>query len=120
MLFIMGGFTAFITLQFLFRGQAPFEANGTTYGGAVLAYAAAGVLGGVALGLVLPLTRWRWGSALAGGVAFIPFYGSVMIAQQGPPWTWDRWDTGFVIGVGLLMGGILGYVTDRSFTTPRG
>jgi hypothetical protein len=116
MLLVMGGFVAFVTIQFLFRGEAPFDAHGTTYGTAILTYAAAGVLGGILLGLALPLTRWRWGSAVAGAVAFVPFYGSVMVAQQGPPWGWDRWDIGFAVGAGLLMGGILGYLTDRSFS----
>jgi hypothetical protein len=119
MLFIMAGFSLFVTVLFLFRGQAPFHANGTTYGATVLTYLAAGVVGGVSLGVALPLARWRWGSALAGGIAAIPVYGSVVVVQSGPPWTWDRWDLTFVIVAGLVVGGGVGYVTDRSLTTPR-
>ncbi|CAN5336844.1 hypothetical protein BH20GEM2_BH20GEM2_15940 [soil metagenome] len=118
MLILMGGVTVFVTIKFLLQGQAPFIASETTYGKTVFTYALGGVVGGVAGGLALPLTRWRWGSALAGGLAFISVYGSVVFVQEGPPWTWDAWDMAFVLLTGLFVGGVLGYYFDRKLTTP--
>ena len=53
-------------LILLFRGQQPFERNNVSVLRLMGAYLSAGALGGVVVGIILPLTRWMLGAALMG------------------------------------------------------
>jgi len=48
----------------LFRGRQPFERNHVSVVGVLATYLLAGALGGLVVGLALPLTRWMLGAAL--------------------------------------------------------
>ena len=65
----MGVFFCLIALaSFVFRGNAPFDANYVSVARVLGTYLMAGALGGLVVGLTLPLTRWMPGAAL---VAFL-------------------------------------------------
>jgi len=65
----MGVFFCLIALGiFLFRGNRPFDANHVSVARTLSIYLMAGALGGLVVGLTLPLTRWMPGAAL---VAFL-------------------------------------------------
>jgi hypothetical protein len=55
-------------LIFLFRGLQPFDSNHVSVTRTLATYLVAGALGGLVVGLTLPLTRWMPGAAL---VAFL-------------------------------------------------
>jgi hypothetical protein len=55
-------------LIFLFRGHQPLDSNHVSVLRTVATYLLAGALGGLVVGLTLPLTRWMPGAAL---VAFL-------------------------------------------------
>ena len=65
----LGVFFCLIALaSFVFRGNAPFDANYVSVARVLGTYLMAGALGGLVVGLTLPLTRWMPGAAL---VAFL-------------------------------------------------
>jgi cytochrome bd-type quinol oxidase subunit 2 len=65
----MGVFFCLIALGiFLFGGHRNFDANHVSVVRALTTYLVAGALGGLVVGLTLPLTRWMPGAAL---VAFL-------------------------------------------------
>jgi hypothetical protein len=65
----VGVFFCLIALViFLFRGHRPFDSNHVSVARALGTYLMAGALGGLVVGLALPLARWMPGAAL---VAFL-------------------------------------------------
>jgi Ca2+/Na+ antiporter len=59
-------FCVLALLIFLFRGRQPFDANHVSVVRLLAAYLFAGALGGLVVGVTLPLTRWMPGAALMG------------------------------------------------------
>jgi hypothetical protein len=85
-------FIGYVLLLYLFRGSAPFAANGTTLGTTILAYLAGGALSGIVLGILLPLGRTRLGAALVGIASVLPMYTAVGVAVEGVgALTWEGW-----------------------------
>lgn len=84
------------------RGGAVFERFGTTLLGASALYLGAGVVGGAVVGLLLPITVWRAGSAVVGVLAAVPLYLGIAIVL---PET-DMW-SGLIAAV--VIGGLVGY-----------
>jgi hypothetical protein len=65
----MGVFFCVVALAILiFRGRGPFDRNQVSVLRLLLTYLSAGALGGLILGLTMPLTKWLPGAAL---VAFL-------------------------------------------------
>ena len=73
-------------LILLFRGHQPFDANHVSVVRLLGAYLVAGAVGGLLVGLTLPLTRWMPGAALmAFLVMFVVwFVVGLSISPQGP------------------------------------
>jgi len=62
-------------LILLFRGFRPFDTNHVSVIRTLATYLVAGALGGLVVGLTLPLTRWMPGAALVGYLAaFVVWY----------------------------------------------
>lgn len=59
---------AWATVVRIVSGPGPFERDQITYPKALLLYLGLGVLGGVVLGIVRPLTRTRRGTLIAGAL----------------------------------------------------
>ncbi len=77
-----GVYTAFVLVVALLRGSAPFERVGTTLPKAIAAYVVAGLLGGAAFGLLLPVGRTRLGAAVLGFVIALPVMYTITIAMD--------------------------------------
>ena len=78
-------YSAAAVLIYLFRGSEPFEANEVTLGSTVAVYFLGGILGGAIIGLLLPWTRWRIGSVIAGLPGCLGFG----LLVSGPITKWD-------------------------------
>jgi len=72
----MGVFFCLIALAIvLFRGHQPFDANQVSLVRLLSTYLLAGALGGLVVGIALPLTRWMPGAALvAFAAAFVLWF----------------------------------------------
>lgn len=79
-------FSLVALLILLFRGDQPFDSNHVSVVRLLAAYLLAGALGGLVVGLSLPLTRWMPGAALmAFLVMFVVwFVVGLSISPQGP------------------------------------
>lgn len=91
----------------LLSGSTLFEKYGMSVWGILLAYLAAGTLGGALLGVLRPLTRTRPGGALVGALVGICFYGAVAVAADG----WAAFDPWFALVAGIPVGGAVGWGT---------
>ena len=89
------------------KGSARFDEHGMSVWGILLAYLAAGTLGGALLGLLRPLGRTRPGGALVGALVGVCCYGAVAIAADG----WAGFEPGFALVAGLPVGGAVGWGT---------
>jgi hypothetical protein len=76
--------SAYTAALYLARGPAPFTANDTTVLTSVAVYYLGGVLGGLAVGLLLPFLRGRVGAAIGGAIAMLPVYAAAAYALDGP------------------------------------
>lgn len=94
--------SAWALAVYLFRGPGAFQGLGTSFTVVVAVNFAAGILGGVIVGLLLPLTVWRWGAVVVGILAAIPFYLAITLASG------DN-DILFVVIGSVGVGGIVGY-----------
>ncbi len=102
------GFAAVYTfvaaLIFAVEGQHPFEANDATLGEAIVGYVLGGLVGGVLLGLLRPLTARRWGAVFVGILVGVPAVGAVVLPIEGPPSAWDQADLFAVVVLGTILG----------------
>ena len=76
-------YSAFAVALYAFRGSDPFTANGTTFGGTVVAYFVGGAGAGAVLGLLRPLARSRWGAAVVGFFCALPVWLGAAFAIDG-------------------------------------
>lgn len=113
-LFIAAGFSAYVLLLYLVRGSQPFVANGTTISAVVFSYFAWAVVGGVVIGISLPLARNRWGAALVGFLGMVPFYGMITFTDAGFSIT-GLHDVVKVLVVSGLVGPMVGIAYYRIF-----
>jgi hypothetical protein len=107
-LFIATGFTVWITFVRLTAGTAPFERLHTTYSATVGLYYAGGLLGGTTVGLLWPLRRWHWGSALLGMLGVFPLYFGVELTQAPSSEAFTLRNVGFSAVLAFAVGGASG------------
>ena len=110
---IATGLSLWAAVVYAHRGAAPFAHNGTTFPRTVGAYYVGGLLGGFAVGVVLPFLRGRVGAAIGGVIAAVPMYAAAAYAIEGPPGLRD-WRI-YVLG-GLLVGVPVGLGYRRMFS----
>jgi hypothetical protein len=88
-LFIAAAYCAWVIAVYILRGSAPFDRLGITLRAALGTYVAVGIVGGLIVGLLRPLTKWRPGAYFVGLVAGTFGASGVMAALSGPPTAWD-------------------------------
>ncbi len=106
--FVATGFTVWITFIRLSAGPGPFESLDTTYGATVALYYGGGFVGGVLIGLLLPLRRWPWGAALLGIVGVFPLYFGVELAKSGVTDAFTRDNVATSTFLAFVVGGAAG------------
>jgi hypothetical protein len=74
-------------------GPGPFERQGVTLLGVIAAYLGGGAVAGIVVGLLRPMTRWRWGAVSVGVLAAFGSAVAIGIAMEGHPALWgpDIW-----------------------------
>ncbi len=109
-------YSAWVTLLYLLGGPETFSENGLTVWTTIAAYYLAGGIGGLIVGLALPLARNSLGAIAVGIlVGFVVFF-SMGIASKGLPWQWSSTDWKGVAVLGFLWGGVGGWITRRIWT----
>lgn len=73
----------------LLSGAEAFAKHQTTIGAVLVTYYVAGVVGGVAVGAMIPLSRNIFGRIAIGLVAATIFFTCVFVATDGPVWVWS-------------------------------
>jgi hypothetical protein len=101
-------FTVWISLLRWTAGTAPFDRIDTTYSATVALYYAGGAVGGLVIGLLLPLRRWPWGSALLGMLGVLPLYFGVALTTSRPSEAWTASNLVTSTLVAFLVGGAAG------------
>jgi hypothetical protein len=89
-------------------GSQTLPRSGASLSRILLAYYAAGILGGAIVGLLLGYTQNLVGKVVVGAVAGAIFYLSIQIALKGPIWQWDNRSLLQTTILGLVIGGISG------------
>jgi amino acid transporter len=84
------------------RGPDTFARLGVTLASTVSLYLIAGVVGGALVGVLLPVTVWRWGAAAVGILAAVPLYVGVAVVLGQSDLL-----SGLIAAV--LVGGVVGY-----------
>lgn len=99
-------FSILVSVLALIRGSDWNPTHQVSTRSLILGYAVAGVLGGLVVGLLRPLTTHRLGATLVGMLAGVFAYSAVALAMDGM--------AGFrpmpAIVAGLLVGGIVGFL----------
>lgn len=104
----------YAAILYLLRGAESFVANDVTLGAAISVYIVGGVIAGAVVGVLLPITRWRWGAALVGFLAAMPVFAIVRALLEGfRPWT--SVDTIVMILWALTLGSSVGWIYWRIF-----
>ena len=107
-LFIATGFTAWITFLRQTAGTAPFDRLHTTYSATVALYYGSGLIGGVIVGLLLPLFRWPLGAALVGMMGVFPAYFGVALTTTDASHAFTRDNVADSAVCAFLVGGTVG------------
>jgi magnesium-transporting ATPase (P-type) len=110
-LVVATGFTVWITFLRLTAGTAPFERLDTTYAATVELYYAGGLVGGTMVGLLLPLRRSPWGSALLGMLGVFPLYFGVALTNSKRSQAFTLENVGQSAVLAFLVGGAVGVWT---------
>jgi len=119
-LVVATGFTAWITFLRLTAGTAPFERLDTTYAATAALYYAGGLVGGTIVGLLLPLRRSPWGSALLGMLGVFPLYFGVALTNSQRSQVFTLENVGRSAVLAFLVGGAVGvwsWLDDNPHTT---
>ena len=101
--------TIVLVLLYAVRGSALFETYDTTFGGVVAVYFAGGLAGGAVVGLLRPLTRWRWGAAMVGVFAALPVGAAGRVLRYGLA-PWGPKDTITLVIFAVALGGTVGWI----------
>ena len=103
------GVTIVLVVLYALSGAQLFEDHDTTFGGVVAVYFGGGLVGGAVVGLLRPLTRWRWGAAAVGVVAALPVGLCCRLLRDGFA-PWGPKDTVSVVAFALILGGTIGWI----------
>lgn len=107
--------SAFVVLSSLWRTRSTTEAFGLSLRSIVLAYYAAGILGGILVGLVLRLgDNWRTRTA-ASILGSFAVYGCVAVAMDGSMLSWDQGQWQMLIFISVLSGAVFAFMTRDDF-----
>lgn len=82
-------YSTYAVILYVASDAQAFERHEATIGAVLLTYYAAGALGGLAVGLLLPLKQWFLGKALLGVVVSGIIFFCIFVAAEGPFWRWD-------------------------------
>lgn len=102
---------------FLLGGRAPFEAHDTTFERVAISYLVGGIGAGIIVSMLLPLTKWKMGSAIVGCVAAIPVSVVIRFATDGFK-PWETSDTVTSIFLCLALGAPTGVIYREIFLIP--
>ena len=102
-------FSLYATLAYLvIGGHATAAQAGPSLAAVAAAYLVAGVLVGCVYGVLHPLKRVMWGSALLGAICGVLLYGCIQITQKGLPTVWAPTDWQGVLWLGAVIGAVVG------------
>lgn len=112
-------YSAIAILLFVVRGPRAFVHNGVSLASTIAVYAIGGILGGLILGLLRPLTRYLFGVLLAAIAVSAPLFGGILVATRGVPWEWSQktWIT-FTIAT-CVFGPLFGFINWRQNRKPK-
>jgi hypothetical protein len=101
--------TIVLVVLYAVNGAELFESHDTTFAGVVAVYFGGGLVGGAVVGLLRPLTHWRWGAAVVGVLAAMPIGLAGRLLRYG----FDPWgpkDTFTLVVFALALGGTVGWI----------
>ena len=108
-------YSAFATIVFALGGASVLEEYNTSLATVILAYYSGGLLGGLIVGLLMPMTRHWVGSLLVRLVVAAVVLLGARMAMSGPPWVWDRakWDSVLFLTIVFAIGSFLAWPLKR-------
>ena len=112
-------YCAYVTLIFIIGGPGVLDRYGVSLGEVVLVYVVGGILSGASVGLLLPLTRWKAGSALVGVVAMLPVFVGIAYTVAGPP-PWEFPQKFATVLSSVVVGGLGGLIFKDVFDQGSG
>jgi hypothetical protein len=95
-------------ILFVLQGPVLFHAYNSTFAEVAALYLIGGVGGGLIVGLLRPLLRWRWGAALVGIFAAIPAGAGFQLMRIGSA-PWGAKDTLVVMIFSVALGATVGW-----------
>lgn len=111
-------YCVWVLIIYMLRGSDPFEQAGVSLPMVLITYLGVGLVSGMVVGLLRPLTRWTVGAYAVGLAAGVPFGLGLVVCIQGSP---DRWDWATWMGLPILIlisGLVIGYEL-RKHSPPR-
>lgn len=111
-------FDAIAVIVFLLSGPSERERNGVTFATVILLYSSAGLIAGLVVGVLLPLTRWKVGAATVGVLAALPVGVLVRLMTDGLT-GWTAEDTATALLFALAVGAPSGIIYRRIFEPNR-
>jgi hypothetical protein len=108
-------FVAIAVAIYVLSGQSAFESHHTTFGQVALTYFFGGVIAGVVVGILRPLTRSKAGAALVGFMAAMPVAILMRFATDGFG-PWQQSDTVEIIVLSLILGAPTGILYREIFS----
>lgn len=100
--------TVILAVLAAIQGPRLFESYGTSFLTVALLYLGGGLVGGLVVGLLRPLTRWRLGGVAMGILAALPVGLGVRLMQSGLE-PWEAKDTFTLTIFSLALGGTAGW-----------
>jgi len=105
--FVARGLSLWATVIRFTSGTDHSNASGATYGKTLINYYAGFVIGGLLIGLLLPIRRHAWGSMLLGFLFVLPVYSAFIVFGSSSN-RLDRVDTLGALIISAVAGGGLG------------
>lgn len=105
---LAGVFSAYVCTLALIHRSVRFDAYGTTVWLVVLCYIASGVIGGLVLGILRPITTILAGAIITGIASAVPFFIAVWVASDGLPRHWKPGSVEGIVLFSVILGGGLG------------
>lgn len=108
-------YSAWVTGLYLVGGSQVFTAHNTSLLMVVLTYFCVGVLGGLVVGVALPIAKHPLGAIVVGVMVGLIFFFCIEVVTAGPISHWTASNTKAVLVLGLLWGGPAGLITWRTW-----